>query len=83
LGHETARRLGELDWSVFLGARDEMRGREDAGHLMADVTFVPLDVTSNASVATAVRNVRGYTDRLDVLTTSPGQYRDRDGSLPW
>jgi NADP-dependent 3-hydroxy acid dehydrogenase YdfG len=50
---------------------------------MADVTFVPLDVTSNASVATAVRNVRGYTDRLDVLTTSPGQYRDRDGSLPW
>ncbi|MFD9318706.1 hypothetical protein ACFWDQ_13550 [Streptomyces sp. NPDC060053] len=60
LGYETVHRLGELDWSAFHGAYHEMCAREDAGHLTADVTFVALDVTSNASVATVVRNVRGY-----------------------
>ena len=75
LGYETARRLGELGWRVFLGARDEVRGREAAGRLAAegaDTTFVPLDVTSDDSVAAAVRTVGECTDHLDVLINNAG-----------
>lgn len=75
LGRETARRLGALGWRVFLGARDEARGRAAAGELAADgadVRFVPLDVTSEDSVAAAVRVVRESTDCLDVLVNNAG-----------
>ncbi|KIH97660.1 short-chain dehydrogenase [Streptomonospora alba] len=75
LGYEAARRLGELGWRVFLGARDEARGRTAAQHLAADgadVTFVQLDVTSDDSVAAAVRTVGASTDRLDVLINNAG-----------
>lgn len=70
LGHETARRLGELGWKVFLGSRDESRGRVAAQKLAADgadVVMVPLDVSSEESVAGAVRLVREHTGQLDVL----------------
>ncbi|MFF9286568.1 SDR family NAD(P)-dependent oxidoreductase [Streptomyces griseosporeus] len=75
LGLETARRLGQLGWAVFLGSRDEGRGRAAADKLAAegvDVVVVPLDVTSDASVAAAVRLVRAHTDRLDVLVNNAG-----------
>lgn len=75
LGYETARRLGELGCRVFLGARDELRGHEAAERLAdggADVTFVPLDVTSDESVAAAVTMVGEHTDRLDVLINNAG-----------
>ncbi|WP_240506470.1 SDR family oxidoreductase [Thermoactinospora rubra] len=75
LGFETARRLGEQSWTVFLGSRDEGRGRAAAGKLAADgvkVIMVPLDVTSDESVAGAVRLVREHTDRLDVLINNAG-----------
>jgi len=75
LGRETARRLGALGWRVFLGARDEIRGREAAEALAADgadVTFVPLDVSSDDSVAAAVATIGEATDRLDVLINNAG-----------
>ncbi|MEO3876714.1 SDR family NAD(P)-dependent oxidoreductase [Nonomuraea sp. B12E4] len=75
LGYETARRLGELGWRVFLGSRDEGRGRAAAQRLAADgvdVLMVPLDVTSQESVAGAVRLVREHTDQLDVLVNNAG-----------
>ncbi|MEU6432140.1 SDR family oxidoreductase [Microbispora sp. NPDC046973] len=75
LGLETARRLGEEGWTVFLGSRDEDRGRAAADKLTAggvDVVMVPLDVTSDESVAGAVRLVREHTDRLDVLINNAG-----------
>ncbi|OBG19040.1 short-chain dehydrogenase [Mycobacterium sp. 852002-51057_SCH5723018] len=75
LGYETARRLGELGWRVFLGAREEVRGRQAAERLAAggaDVMFVPLDVTSDESVAAAVEIVRENTDHLDVLVNNAG-----------
>ncbi|NUO98778.1 MAG: SDR family NAD(P)-dependent oxidoreductase [Nonomuraea sp.] len=75
LGFEAARRLGELGWTVFLGSRDEGRGREAAAKLTAggaNVIMVPLDVTSEESVADAVRLVREHTDRLDVLINNAG-----------
>ncbi len=75
LGFEAARRLGEQGWTVFLGSRDEGRGRAAAGKLAAggvDVVMVPLDVTSDESVGEAVRLVRRHTDRLDVLINNAG-----------
>ncbi|WP_433351883.1 SDR family NAD(P)-dependent oxidoreductase [Microtetraspora malaysiensis] len=75
LGFEAARRLGELGWTIFLGSRDEGRGRTAADKLTdggANVVMVPLDVTSDESVADAVRLVREHTDRLDVLINNAG-----------
>ena len=63
LGHETARRLGELGWRVFLGSRDEGRGRAAAQKLAADgahVVMVPLDVTSEESVVAAGSTYRTH-----------------------
>jgi NAD(P)-dependent dehydrogenase (short-subunit alcohol dehydrogenase family) len=75
LGLEAARRLGEQGWKVFLGSRDEGRGRAAADQLTdggADVVMVPLDVTSDESVTNAVELVRDHTDRLDVLINNAG-----------
>jgi NAD(P)-dependent dehydrogenase (short-subunit alcohol dehydrogenase family) len=75
LGFEAARRLGMQGWTVFLGSRDEGRGRAAADKLIAggaNVVLVPLDVTSDESVAGAVRLVREYTDCLDVLINNAG-----------
>ncbi|MEU8611687.1 SDR family NAD(P)-dependent oxidoreductase, partial [Actinoplanes sp. NPDC048791] len=75
LGYEAARRLGEQGWTVFLGSRDPERGQAAADKLTAggaEVVMVPLDVTSDESVADAVRLVREHTDRLDVLINNAG-----------
>lgn len=75
LGLEAARRLGALGWKVFLGSRDEGRGRAAAEKLAAggaDVVMVALDVTSDESVAAAVTLVRRHVDHLDVLINNAG-----------
>lgn len=75
LGYEAARRLGELGWKVFLGSRDEARGRAAVEKLAADgvdAVLVPLDVTSDESVADALRIVSTHTERLDVLINNAG-----------
>jgi NAD(P)-dependent dehydrogenase (short-subunit alcohol dehydrogenase family) len=84
LGYETARRLGELGWRVFLGARDEARGRAAAETLAADgadVTFVSLDVTSDESVDAAVTAIGACTDHLDVLINNAGITGESVGPL--
>ena len=84
LGYETARRLGERGWRIFLGARDEQRGQQAANELGAtgaDVTFVPLDVTSDDSVATAVELVERNSDRLDVLVNNAGITGEQVGPM--
>lgn len=74
-GAETVRRLGELGWQVFLGARDADRGKAAAVELAEqgmNVEFVQLDVTSVASIAAAVELVRERTAHLDVLINNAG-----------
>lgn len=75
LGYEAARQLGELGWTVFLGSRDAERGQAAVDKLAAagvEAILIPLDVTSDDSVAQAVRLVREHTDRLDVLVNNAG-----------
>jgi NAD(P)-dependent dehydrogenase (short-subunit alcohol dehydrogenase family) len=75
LERESARQLGELGWTVLLGARDEERGSATAHELAAggaDVRFVPLDVTSDESVAAAAASVTSIVDHLDALVNNAG-----------
>ena len=75
LGLETARQLGERGWTVWLGARDPELGRPAAEKLAAegaDVRFVQLDVTNDASVTSAVATVEAETGTLDVLVNNAG-----------
>jgi NAD(P)-dependent dehydrogenase (short-subunit alcohol dehydrogenase family) len=69
LGKETARQLVAAGHTVYVGARDEARGREAAGELGA--RFVQLDVTDDASVAAAFAQIKAD-GGLDVLINNAG-----------
>ena len=69
LGHETARRLIEAGHTVWMGARDEIRGREAAEALGGK--FVHLDVTDDSSVEAAAKTVTAA-GGLDILINNAG-----------
>jgi NAD(P)-dependent dehydrogenase (short-subunit alcohol dehydrogenase family) len=66
LGFEVARQLVAAGHKVWIGARDEPRGKQAADTLGA--RFVRLDVTDDASVAAAAETV----GVLDVLVNNAG-----------
>ncbi|WP_327004931.1 SDR family oxidoreductase [Dactylosporangium sp. NBC_01737] len=71
LGYEIAAGLGARGYRVAVGARDRARGEAAVKTLHAagvDAFAVPLDVTSDRSVAEA----RHLLDRLDVLVNNAG-----------
>ncbi len=69
LGRETARQLVAAGHTVYVGARDEVRGRATADELGA--RFVALDVTDDASVAAAFDRIEAE-GGLDVLVNNAG-----------
>jgi NAD(P)-dependent dehydrogenase (short-subunit alcohol dehydrogenase family) len=69
LGKETARQLVAAGHTVYIGARDAGRGRAAAEELGA--RFVQLDVTDDASVAAACRQIEAD-GGLDVLVNNAG-----------
>lgn len=69
LGKETARQLVAAGHTVYVGARDEVRGRAAAEELGA--RFVHLDVTDDASVAAAYTQIEAD-GGLDVLINNAG-----------
>lgn len=75
IGYEIAAGLGRLGWRVGVGARDQQR-REDAVDKLrangADAFGVPLDVTSDDSVAAAARQIEHKEGGLDVLVNNAG-----------
>jgi NAD(P)-dependent dehydrogenase (short-subunit alcohol dehydrogenase family) len=70
LGRETARRLLEVGFDVYLSARNEVRGREAASEL--GCRFVQLDVTSDVSVRAAADLIDHQVGLLDVLINNAG-----------
>jgi NAD(P)-dependent dehydrogenase (short-subunit alcohol dehydrogenase family) len=69
LGKETARLLVAAGHRVWLGARDQARGRAAAEELGA--RFIQLDVTDDACVAAALANIEAE-GGLDVLVNNAG-----------
>ena len=69
LGKEAARQLIAAGHTIYIGARDEERGRAAAAELGA--RFVQLDVTDDASVAAAFARI-GADGGLDVLVNNAG-----------
>jgi NAD(P)-dependent dehydrogenase (short-subunit alcohol dehydrogenase family) len=69
LGLETARQLLAAGHTVYVGARDEARGKALAAELGA--RFVQLDVTHDASVVAAFAQVEAE-GGLDVLVNNAG-----------
>jgi NAD(P)-dependent dehydrogenase (short-subunit alcohol dehydrogenase family) len=69
LGKETARQLLAAGHTVYVGARDETRGRATADELGA--RFVQLDVTDDVSVAAALAQIDAD-GGLDVLVNNAG-----------
>jgi NAD(P)-dependent dehydrogenase (short-subunit alcohol dehydrogenase family) len=77
LGAETAARLAELGWTVWLGARDTAAGDAVAKEIrgttpVADLRVVQLDVTSDESVVAAYDAVSAAGTGLDVLVNNAG-----------
>jgi len=70
LGRETARQLIAAGHTVYIGSRDEQRGKETAGQLGARPLLI--DVTSDDSVQAAAEQVRVEAGRLDVLVNNAG-----------
>ena len=78
LGRQTARLLVEAGHTVWIGARDEVRGRAAADELGA--RFVQLDVTDDASVAAALATIEESGTGLDVLVNNAGIARRANGA---
>ena len=77
LGAETAARLAERSWTVWLGARDVAAGEAVAKEIRgaqpdADLRVVQLDVTDDQSVAAAYDAVLEADTGLDVLVNNAG-----------
>jgi len=75
IGLEIARQLAQEGLSVYIGARDEARGRDAAEKLRAeglDARPLRLDVTDDASVASAAASLEREAGRLDVLVNNAG-----------
>ena len=75
IGKEIARQLGAQGVTVLVGARDAGRGAEAAAELTAagaDAHAVRLDVTDEAGIAEAVRQVESEFGRLDILVNNAG-----------
>lgn len=70
LGFEAARRLIALGHKVYIGARDNERGKRAAHDLGA--SLVQLDVTDDASVHAAALNIQRIEGHLDVLVNNAG-----------
>jgi carbonyl reductase 1 len=79
IGQQLARMLATEGWDVLVGARDADKGRSAAARLRKDtggrLKAVELDVTSDASVATAAQKLRDGAIKLDALVNNAGIYR--------
>lgn len=84
IGQQVARMLASEGWDVLLGARDKHKG-EAAARRLRDETrgrlkAVELDVTSEASIATAAQKLRDGAIRIDALVNNAGIYGGHDAA---
>lgn len=85
IGLETVRQLATQGVHTLLAGRDRARAVEAALALQAQglpVEAIALDVTDEAGIAAAAREVGQRHDRLDILVNNAGIFRDDVGSTP-
>ena len=73
IGFAIAAGLGRLGITVLVGARDEARGAEAVSRLRddgVDAQLLTLDITDDASVCHAAREVEERVGRLDILVNN-------------
>ena len=70
LGFETARVLKNQGYKVYIGSRDESRGKKAAEDI--GVEYVQLDVTDDQSVKSAVETILNQEGHLDILINNAG-----------
>jgi NAD(P)-dependent dehydrogenase (short-subunit alcohol dehydrogenase family) len=83
LGFEASRQLAKLQYQVVLTSRDEAKGKAAAEKLQSenlDVTFHPLDVTSDESSQKLAEFISQQFGKLDVLVNNAGIYADEVGN---
>ncbi|MBD2776182.1 SDR family oxidoreductase [Iningainema tapete] len=79
LGFEASRQLAKLGYQVVLTSRNETKGKAAAEKLQAeglDVTYHPLDVTSEESSQKLAEFIGEKYVRLDALVNNAGLYID-------
>jgi NAD(P)-dependent dehydrogenase (short-subunit alcohol dehydrogenase family) len=75
IGYETARQLGGLGYRIWVGCRDDLRGRAAAEKLLKqghDVRFLQIDVADINSARKAAAVVREADGMLDILINNAG-----------
>ncbi len=76
LGYEVARQLSERGWKVILTARRKDQGSVAAAKL-TNASFLELDITADASIARAVKEV----PKLDVLINNAAIITEDDQDI--
>jgi len=83
IGQQVARTLAADGWDVLIAARDRAKGDAAAARLRKDtggrVKGVALDVTDDASIATAMQKLRDGAIRIDALVNNAGVYGASSG----
>lgn len=78
IGQQVARVLAGDGWDVLVGSRDKKKGEATAARLRKDtggrLKAVEIDVTSDASVATAAQKLRDGAIKIDALVNNAGVY---------
>ncbi len=75
IGLETVRQLAQAGMTALIGAREAARGEAAAAQLKKeglDVRFIQLDVTDEASIASAAAKIEKDFGKLDVLVNNAG-----------
>jgi NAD(P)-dependent dehydrogenase (short-subunit alcohol dehydrogenase family) len=84
IGQQVARVLAGAGWDVLVGARDRQKGDAAAARLRKEtggrIKAVELDVTDDASVATAAQKLRDGAIRIDALVNNAAVYGAARGS---
>lgn len=79
IGQQVARVLAIAGWDVLVAVRDRKKGDAAAARLRKEtggrLKAVELDVTSDASVASAAQKLRDGAIRIDALVNNAGVYR--------
>ena len=82
IGFEIARQLAQAGIAVIMGARNLQRGQDAASDLEKtglDIEAIEIDLTDEASIASAAAKIAAKYGRLDILINNAGIVDPEDG----